>query len=332
MVSIRKRGKAYQLDWRDGNGKRHRPSVGKVAKSVALAALTQKKLDLIGNPTASVPVETVEEFSKKYLDWYTVQYPSSIERVANIFKKHIIPEFGAKPLNMVTPYETNTWVIKLTVTLAPGSTAKVLKALKAMFNRAVEWQVITHSPIAGKTVRSPKDKSDKDPDYYLAPQLAALYAKCNERNHWMWKFIANTGLRRQEALNLQHTHMFATRIHVESTNESPTKGATSRDVPLNSAAKLAYKHLVELVGDPIFVFPRMFPSSMSRLFKADLKRAGLRGSIKALRHSFGANLTMSGVPLRTVQVLMGHASIQTTEIYAHLAPGYMAKITTKINL
>jgi site-specific recombinase XerD len=41
---------------------------------------------------------------------------------------------------------------------------------------------------------------------------------------------------------------------------------------------------------------------------------------------------MAGVPLRTVQVLAGHADIKTTERYAHLAPDYLANAVTAIAL
>ncbi|MGB1305909.1 hypothetical protein [Pseudoalteromonas marina] len=39
-----------------------------------------------------------------------------------------------------------------------------------------------------------------------------------------------------------------------------------------------------------------------------------------------------GVPLRTVQVLAGHASVATTERYAHLAPGYLRNSVAGLNL
>jgi site-specific recombinase XerD len=46
-------------------------------------------------------------------------------------------------------------------------------------------------------------------------------------------------------------------------------------------------------------------------------------SIHTLRHTFASHLVMSGVDLTTVQKLLGHASIETTQIYAHLAPDHL---------
>ena len=54
---------------------------------------------------------------------------------------------------------------------------------------------------------------------------------------------------------------------------------------------------------------------------APIKRAVPRFSMHALRHSFASHLVQRSVPLAEIQRLLGHASITTTQIYAHLAPG-----------
>lgn len=307
----------------------------------------------MGNPTASTPTETVGDFcTTKYLDWYKVQYPSSIERIERIVRNYILPRFRNDPLNMIKPYDVAKWMTDLmdgkapfesctkgvwTVEpmpekVAPETANKILKTVKAMLNRAVEWELIEVNPIAGKKIKNPKSKSDKPPVFFTGDELKRLYDNCAERNKWMWKVIANTGMRRTEALNLRHTHIRGDQLIIMSTNLSPAKSGERREVPLNTAAKKALKELAKLVDHETFVFPRMFPSSLSRLCRHDLRRAKLPGSIHALRHTFGANLVMEGVPLRAVQILMGHASIETTEIYANLTKDYLSKTTTKINL
>jgi site-specific recombinase XerD len=49
-----------------------------------------------------------------------------------------------------------------------------------------------------------------------------------------------------------------------------------------------------------------------------------------LRHTFASHLAMNGVDLYTVQKLLGHSSIKTTEIYAHLAPDYLRSAMEKL--
>ena len=64
------------------------------------------------------------------------------------------------------------------------------------------------------------------------------------------------------------------------------------------------------------------------------KEAGVKDltSIHAMRHTFASQLVMNGVDLPTVQRLMGHTDIQTTMIYAHLAPDHLADAVDKIGI
>lgn len=330
MATLRKRGNSYELDWRDATGARHRESLGAVDKSTARAALTRKKLELIGNITGAMPVMTVAEFSVMYLNWYKMQYPSSYDRVSRIFKNYLVRDFGPRPMNTITPTDMTERMAVWSRKLKPPSVNKVLKCFKAMFNRAVEWKKLEENPI--RMIKDVPEPQDKRPKFYTAAQLKDLYKVCSKRNKYMWKLIANTGLRRQEALNLRHSDVGTKYLTIHSTNESPTKGKETRDVPMNAQAKIAVKRLKTIVGDPEFVFPRIRPRSFARVFKRGARRAKLHGSLHTLRHSFGANLAMAGVPLRTIQVLMGHSSVETTEIYASLAPDYLKEMTSKIQL
>ena len=62
-----------------------------------------------------------------------------------------------------------------------------------------------------------------------------------------------------------------------------------------------------------------------------VRRCGLKNaSLHTLRHTFASHLIMSGADLYTVQKLLGHSSIKTTEIYAHLAPDYLKSAIAKL--
>jgi integrase len=107
------------------------------------------------------------------------------------------------------------------------------------------------------------------------------------------------------------------RIYIVSTNASRTKSGRWRDVPISPGAQVALDLLAGENGE--FVLPRMTGPSLSRAFRKALERAGLAGRLHDLRHTFCSQLAQQGVPLRTIQVLAGHQSYATTEVYAHLS-------------
>jgi integrase len=102
------------------------------------------------------------------------------------------------------------------------------------------------------------------------------------------------------------------------------KSGRAREVPLSPETVKALKQHRHLRGELVFCTDagRMFRKNETKhpLWRA-CKRAGLRLiGWHALRHTFASHLTMRGVPLKAIQELLGHATIEMTMRYSHLSP------------
>ena len=134
------------------------------------------------------------------------------------------------------------------------------------------------------------------------------------------------GLRVSEICTLQVQDIDAKRmlIHIRD-----SKGGRDRYVmlsPMLLQALRAYAKKCKIRGP--WVFPSRKPgrdvvtrTNLHKMIKSAAKRAGItkRVSMHTLRHSFATHLLESGMDLRTLQILLGHARISTTTTYLHVA-------------
>lgn len=102
------------------------------------------------------------------------------------------------------------------------------------------------------------------------------------------------------------------------------KSGKSREIPLSSEALKALRGQRHMKGEPVFsdLDGKMLDKGECKwpLWRS-AKKAGLRRvGWHVLRHTFSSHLVMRGVPLKAVQELMGHATIEMTMRYSHLAP------------
>lgn len=153
-----------------------------------------------------------------------------------------------------------------------------------------------------------------------------------ERFYWrdraMLETLYATGSRASEVTGLKLPD-----LHLQSRFlKCQGKGGKQRIVPLGQPAALALGEYLERqrptlvrAGDGGWVFVSRAGRALTRemlwiLVKKYARRAGLNGRVSphTLRHSFATHLLSGGADLRTVQELLGHASIRTTQIYTHV--------------
>ena len=120
------------------------------------------------------------------------------------------------------------------------------------------------------------------------------------------------------------------------------KGEKVRVVFLSSAAKdavRAYLKAREDMEEALFVDGRpkaphrITPRDVQRHLKAYVARAGITSVVTphTLRHSFATDLLSNGADIRSVQQLLGHASINTTQIYTHITDSHLREVHKKFH-
>jgi integrase/recombinase XerD len=127
-------------------------------------------------------------------------------------------------------------------------------------------------------------------------------------------FLYATGLRISEALNIKTGDIEGGWVKVEM-----AKGEKQRIVPIADAALNAlneYLHKRVCVNE--FVFVNKNCDKLSRISAFNITKKYLNVSPHVLRHSFATALVLGGADLRVVQELLGHASLNTTQIYTHI--------------
>lgn len=332
MARLRPRGPYWELAWTEPTGERRTRNLGRrerVPRKDAELALRELERSLFfGKHHLATPTSpTVAAWRDEYLTWHEAEYPDSHYRVRQILEQHLPEDWPQRRLDSITDGDVEdakaAW---RRAKFKANTIATHLRAVKAMFNRAVEKKVLQDSP--AENVNAPKILDAKPHRYYDLDELQRLYkASSEDQRHpntpqfepWhapAWKLYANTGMRRGEGRALKRRWVGKDGLKIVSTGEERTKAGEWREIPLFPGAQEALEALPR-EGD--YVLPRIALPSLSRAAKRCIVRAGLDGSLHTLRHTFISHLAMDPrVPVRSIQLWAGHASIETTEKYLYL--------------
>lgn len=318
MASIYVRGGTWWISYLE-HGKRVQRSLKTKSKSEAKLKKTAVEYKLANHKPVIGADPYFGPFALQFVDETAFRRTeSSQDRVKRIIDNHLIPAFEWTQISQIDEDRAHGYRSERLLAGAANATiAKELRTLRSILAYAVKKKEISEHPLAH--LELPKDKDDSAPPYYSQEQLSDLYAASNDVHREMWRFIVNTGIRRQEALDLKVKNVKDGLILIESTSTDPTKSGKSRKIHLNDAAQAACDFLISIAKCG-YLFPQMHSASLTRAFKNDARRAGLPGSIHWLRHTACTHLLLNSVPPRVVQQIMGHSSLEVTLRYAKHVP------------
>ena len=222
----------------------------------------------------------------------------------------------------------------------PRSQARIISGLKSFFNYLVFEDYRNDNPL--ELIETPKT-GRKLPDTLSVQEIDALIAAIDlssnegERNRAMLETLYGCGLRVSELVSLKISDLFFDEGFIKITG----KGNKERFVPIG---KLTQKYIqiyqkevrVNLSikkghEDTLFLNRRGNQLTRAMIFTIikDLAvKINLHKSISphTLRHSFATHLLENGADLRSIQLMLGHESITTTEIYVHLDRSFLKEV------
>jgi integrase/recombinase XerC/integrase/recombinase XerD len=214
---------------------------------------------------------------------------------------------------------------------APATVARKLAAIRGLFDFLVRTERVGQNP--ADLVTSPK-REEKLPRVLSVEQVRELLERIPARtplelrDRAMLELAYSCGLRCEEVVNLELDSLdFETeQLRVLG------KGSKERLLPVGEPAQRALRRYRErgrhaLTRDSreraLFLSKngrRLSNSDVTRRLGLWVREAALAGGVSphALRHSFATHLLEGGADLRTIQELLGHASISTTQIYTRV--------------
>ncbi|MDQ6472245.1 site-specific tyrosine recombinase XerD [Flavobacterium sp. LHD-80] len=222
----------------------------------------------------------------------------------------------------------------------PRSQARIISGLKSFFNYLIFEDYRNDNPL--ELIESPKT-GRKLPDTLSVDEIDALIATIDlssnegERNRAMLETLYGCGLRVSELVTLKISDLFFDEGFIKITG----KGNKERFVPIGKLTKKyieIYKdevrpNLIIKKGfeDTLFLNRRGNQLTRAMIFTIikDLAvKIGLHKNISphTLRHSFATHLLENGADLRSIQLMLGHESITTTEIYVHLDRSFLKEV------
>lgn len=220
--------------------------------------------------------------------------------------------------------------------LAESSMQRLLSSLRSFYKHLIKNNQIGSNPAAD--VRAPKG-AKKLPKVLDVDQVDRLLSGAQSsplemRDHAMMELMYSSGLRLSELVNLDLLDVDLSAGQVKITG----KGNKTRYLPIGQQAREALATWLELrdsivnVGETaVFINHRGSRLSQRAVQKRMREQAqktalGVHVHPHMLRHSFASHLLESSGDLRSVQELLGHANISTTQVYTQLDFQHLAKV------
>jgi len=238
----------------------------------------------------------------------------------------------------ITDLNLNNYISNLfSIGLKSSSINRKISSIKHFYLFLLKKKVIKNSPADEITTPKqekylPTSMSEDEVESLLGSPKSSI--KIERRDKAMIEILYATGMRISELVNLKLTDIDFNRSVLKVFG----KGSKERLVPYGEKAAEALRIYLEdrktLDSKDVFLSnrgTRITRGAFWQRIKIYIKRENLKLSISphTLRHAFATHLLNRGADLRSVQILLGHSDLSTTQIYTHIAKKRLGEILKK---
>ena len=313
-----------------------RVSLGPAAMRTVEEARARCLTQLSDGVAVKKHVPLFADFAGPWRDsWIHRCKPSTVKWRDWHLENQLLPAFGQRRLDRITPAMVNRWFDDFSHT-APGNANHCLATLRHIFNHAVACGLVPASP-AGRIRKNPRPKITR---FLSADEIGRLHAVLDrlERSTATWasqrlqidiiRLLLLTGCRKGEIVRLRRDEVAGSRLRLRDAKTGP------RTVFLNTQARAIVERRMRDAGD--WLFPS--PKHDGRPVGGDLplwyrvrREAGL-DDVRPhdLRRTFASHAVMQGTPLPVVARLLGHSKTAMTLRYAHTGDAETAAAAERI--
>jgi integrase/recombinase XerD len=263
-------------------------------------------------------------------------YSFDLERLLLFLSQN---EIVVSPLK-ITEETIQQFIYSVAKEVNPRSQARIISGLKSFFKYLIFEDYRNDDPL--ELIETPKT-GRKLPDTLTVEEIDSLIQAIDlssnegERNRAMLETLYGCGLRVSELVTLKISDLFFEEGFIKITG----KGNKQRLVPISEITQkyiLLYKNTVRThlkiqkgFEDTLFLNRRGKELTRAMIFTIIKNLAvsiDLNKTISphTLRHSFATHLLENGADLRAIQLMLGHESITTTEIYVHLDRTFLTEV------
>ena len=263
-------------------------------------------------------------------------YTFDIEKLVLFLHQH---EIQVSPIS-ITEETVQQFIYEISSQVNARSQSRIISGLKSFFNYLVFEDYRKDTPL--ELIEVPKT-GRKLPDTLATEEIDALISAIDlstpegERNKAMLETLYSCGLRVSELVSLKISDLFFEEGFIKITG----KGNKQRFVPVGGSTIKYITSYVNLIRvhysvqkgheDTLFLNRRGRQLTRAMVFTIikDLAvKINLNKTISphTFRHSFATHLLENGADLRSIQLMLGHESITTTEVYVHLDRKFLSEV------